>query len=52
LIHRAESEAIKRGYISAHVDAYSFEARSFFEKLGDKVFAALEDYPQGIINTS
>jgi GNAT superfamily N-acetyltransferase len=47
LVDRLESEALKLGCRSAHVDTYSFEARPFYERLGYEVFGVLEDYPEG-----
>jgi GNAT superfamily N-acetyltransferase len=47
LVDRLESEALKLGCRSAHVDTYSFEARPFYERLSYEVFGVLEDYPEG-----
>lgn len=43
----AESKALSRGCENVHLNTFSFEARPFYEKFGYKVFATLEDYPQG-----
>jgi GNAT superfamily N-acetyltransferase len=47
LMQLAETEALRMGNGYAHVDTYSFESRPFYEKLGYKLFATLEDYPPG-----
>lgn len=47
LVNLLESEAIKLGCNSAHLDTYSFEARPLYERLGYELFAELEDYPTG-----
>ena len=47
LMYRAEDEARSRGCNNAVVDTFSFQARGFYEKLGYKVFATLEDFPSG-----
>lgn len=47
LIETLESLARERGCERAHVDTFSFQAREFYESLGYRVFATLEDYPPG-----
>lgn len=47
LMQLVEAEAIECGFQNAHVDTYSFEARPFYERLGYKLFATLENYPPG-----
>jgi GNAT superfamily N-acetyltransferase len=47
LLQAAESYAIERGCIAATLETQSFEARPFYEKLGYRVFATLEDCPPG-----
>ena len=47
LMHDAEIEAKAMGCDHAHLTTLDFQARSFYEKLGYEVFAALEDYPRG-----
>ena len=47
LVRLLESEAIKLGCNSAHLDTYSFESRPLYERLGYELFAVLEDYPTG-----
>ena len=47
LIENLESLARERGCERAHVDTFSFQAREFYESLGYRVFATLEDYPPG-----
>jgi GNAT superfamily N-acetyltransferase len=44
LMDRAEALAIERGCHSAWLDTFSFQARSFYEKLGYEEFGRLE-YP-------
>ena len=44
LMDRAEALAIERGCHSAWLDTFSFQARSFYEKLGYEEFGRL-DYP-------
>ena len=43
LLRRAETHALERGCHSVWLD--TFQARSFYEKLGYEVFGALDDYP-------
>jgi len=47
LMNLVETEAAELGCHNAHVDTYSFEAKPFYERLGYKPFATLEDYPKG-----
>jgi uncharacterized protein (DUF924 family)/GNAT superfamily N-acetyltransferase len=47
LLRAAENYAIERGCIAATLETHSYEARPFYEKLGYRVFATLEDYPPG-----
>jgi GNAT superfamily N-acetyltransferase len=47
LLKMIENEAIKIGCKYAHTDTYSFEAKPFYEKNGYKLFATLENYPEG-----
>ena len=44
LMKAAEKEARRRGIKRAWVDTFSFQARSFYEKLGYEEFGTL-DYP-------
>ena len=46
LLKEAEEEAIRRGCHFAFVDTYSFQAVSFYRKMGYEEFAQLEEYPQ------
>jgi len=39
--------AMRRGCSGAWLDAFSFQARGFYEKLGYAVFGSIEDYPPG-----
>jgi GNAT superfamily N-acetyltransferase len=47
LLRAAEHYAVERGCRAATLETGSYEARPFYEKLGYRVFAALDDYPQG-----
>ena len=47
LMAAAETEARGRGCLGVHVDALSFQAAPFYQKLGYSVFGVLEDFPPG-----
>jgi GNAT superfamily N-acetyltransferase len=47
LLKAAETEAKARGCTRATLDTYSFQAPSFYERLGYKIVAAVEDFPAG-----
>jgi len=47
LLKMMEDEAVKLGCKHAHVDTYSFEAKPFHKKNSYKLFASLENYPEG-----
>ena len=47
LMLAAEEEARKRGCRHAWVDTFSFQALSFYEKLGYVIFGKLDDFPTG-----
>lgn len=47
LVRQAEDEAIRRGCRGALVNTFSFQAPGFYERLGYRVFAVLEDCPPG-----
>ena len=47
LVGRAEQEAIVRGCQGAWLETFSFQAPGFYERLGYRVFAVLEDNPPG-----
>jgi ribosomal protein S18 acetylase RimI-like enzyme len=47
LMRRAESEAVERGCQYVFLNTFSFQAPDFYKKLGYKVFAELEDFPEG-----
>lgn len=43
----AEDEARKRGVKNAYLDTFSFQAPTFYKKLGYKVFGELQNFPPG-----
>ena len=43
----AHDEAVARGCLGAWLDTFDFQARAFYEGLGYRVFAELQDYPPG-----
>jgi GNAT superfamily N-acetyltransferase len=47
LLATAEAEALARGCLGIHVDAFSFQAADFYRKQGFSVFGALDDCPPG-----
>ncbi|HEV3090316.1 MAG TPA: GNAT family N-acetyltransferase [Candidatus Cybelea sp.] len=47
LLEKAEEEARRKGAELAHLDAFDFAARKFYEKRGYEVFGALENCPAG-----
>ncbi|MEB2346781.1 MAG: GNAT family N-acetyltransferase [Deltaproteobacteria bacterium] len=47
LLAAAEDTARARGCTRAHLDTFSYQARPFYEKRGWRVFATLDDYPEG-----
>ncbi len=47
LMREAELEARRRGCRHAHVDTFSFQALSFYERLGYAVVGRLDNYPAG-----
>ena len=47
LLAAKEHAAIEHGCTAAHLDTFSFQARSFYESLGYEVFGTLDDYPRG-----
>lgn len=47
LIADAEAYARARGAVGATLETHSFQARPFYERLGYRVFGALEDCPRG-----
>jgi GNAT superfamily N-acetyltransferase len=47
LLKAAESEARGRGCTRATLDTYSFQAPDFYQRLGYKIFAAVDDFPPG-----
>ena len=47
LMAMAEHEALRRGCRGVHIDTMSFQALTFYERLGYSVFGVLEDLPPG-----
>jgi ribosomal protein S18 acetylase RimI-like enzyme len=47
LMQKAETEARKRGIRHVYLDSFSFQAPSFYVKLGYREFARLKGYPAG-----
>ncbi|HLH02494.1 MAG TPA: GNAT family N-acetyltransferase [Bryobacteraceae bacterium] len=47
LMLAAEDEARQNGCRRAWLDTFSFQARAFYEKIGYRVFAELEEFPSG-----
>ena len=47
LLESAETYAMERGCIGAHLETFSFQARPLYEKLGYEVFGEIRDYPPG-----
>ena len=47
LMKAAEAIARERGCVGAWLTTFTFQARGFYEKLGYRVFAELEDSPAG-----
>ncbi|HEY4041515.1 MAG TPA: GNAT family N-acetyltransferase [Rhodopila sp.] len=47
LMAAAETEARVRGCVGIYVDALSFQATPFYEKLGFSIFGTLHDCPPG-----
>jgi GNAT superfamily N-acetyltransferase len=47
LMRQAEAVARERGCIGVWLDTFSFQARSFYERLGYRVIATIGNYPNG-----
>ena len=47
LMKMAEDEAIKRGCTIAYTDTFTWQAPSFYEKLGYSLYGKLDDFPKG-----
>jgi GNAT superfamily N-acetyltransferase len=47
LLQEAEKEAVARGCTRATLDTYSFQAPLFYQRLGYKIVAAVDDFPAG-----
>jgi ribosomal protein S18 acetylase RimI-like enzyme len=47
LLHKAETEARKRGVRHVFLDSFSFQAPKFYAKLGYREYGRLKDFPKG-----
>lgn len=47
LLHTAETEALRRGCHSAHLDTFSFQAPTFYQQYGYEVYGTLDNYTAG-----
>ena len=47
LLKAAETEAVARGCTRATLDTYSFQAPDFYQRLGYKIVAAVDEFPAG-----
>jgi ribosomal protein S18 acetylase RimI-like enzyme len=47
LLTRLEDEARQRGARHAHLDTFSFQAPTFYQRHGYRIFGELPDYPAG-----
>ncbi|MEZ5931526.1 MAG: GNAT family N-acetyltransferase [Alphaproteobacteria bacterium] len=47
LMQAAEAEAEQRGLTGIWVSTYSFQAPTFYEKLGFRTFGRIDDFPSG-----
>ena len=47
ILARAEAEARARGCLGVWLDSFSFQAPSFYAKLGYREFGRLKDFPAG-----
>jgi GNAT superfamily N-acetyltransferase len=47
LLKAAETEAAARGCTRATIDTYSFQAPDFYQRLGYRIVAAVDDRPAG-----
>jgi GNAT superfamily N-acetyltransferase len=47
LMETAERRAVERGCRHVYLDTFSFQAPSFYEKLGYQTYAKAEDWPVG-----
>jgi hypothetical protein len=46
-MHAAEAEAVRRRCIGIWLDTFTFQAPSFYQRLGFAVFGTIPAYPPG-----
>lgn len=49
LVEEAECIARAHGCTFAHTTTFSYQAPDFYQRLGYTIFAAMDDYPNGIV---
>ena len=47
LMARIEEEARSNGCTNAYLNSFSFQAVGFYQKLGDRIYGELDDFPPG-----
>lgn len=47
ILKAAEEEAVRRGCRYAHTDTFTWQALSFYQRLGYRQYAELKDFPEG-----
>jgi GNAT superfamily N-acetyltransferase len=47
LLHKAETEARKRGVRNVFLDSFSFQAPKFYARLGYREYGRLKEFPKG-----
>jgi len=47
LVRMAETEGVKRGCSFAYTDTFTWQAPTFYEKLGYELYGKLDDFPKG-----
>jgi len=49
LMEEAERIACEHGCTFAHTTTFSYQAPDFYQRVGYAIFAAMDDYPEGIV---